>query len=194
MTLRLPTFVLGLLLAGAAAAAPLQQTETLSVGPAPGTLAIDAVSGRVIIGSTASSRGGSASLAVLERSGKLTTVATSSGTLDVAVSSARRKAVAALDWDGTVAIVDLDTLATTSLVAGKRPSKVIIDDRAGVAYIVGNDMQMDMSTGWPTATSTAYVSVIDLATNAVQTYSMGGYAPVDGALSPDGKRLYVIGN
>ena len=184
----------GLALASTAGAAPLQQTETLNVGQAPSTLAVDAATGRVIIGNMATSRGGSASIAVLDRSGKLTTIATSSGSLDLAVSSKYRKAVAALDWDGTVVIVDLDTLGTTSLAAGKRPSKVIVDDARGVAYVVGNDMQMDMSTGWPTATSTAYVSVIDLASNAVKTYSMGGYAPVDAALGPEGKRLYLIGN
>ena len=145
---------LGLLLCSIAAAGPLQQTETLTVGAGPSTLAIDAVSGRVVIGNTATSRGGSASVAILDRGGRLTTVATASGALDVAVSSAHRKAVVALDREGTVTIVNLDSLATTSLVAGKRPSKVLVDDRAGVAYVVGNDMQMDMSTGWPVATST----------------------------------------
>jgi DNA-binding beta-propeller fold protein YncE len=174
-------------------AAPIQQSETLSVGPVPTTLAVDAASGKVIIGNAGAGRGQPGSVAILERSGKLTTVATTSGPLDVTVSATRRKAIATLGWEGLAALVDLDTLATTSLAVGKGPLKSLIDDRAGVAYVIGVDRQMDMSTGWPQATSTTYVSVIDLATRAVQTYSSIGFAPEDAALSPDGKRLYIAG-
>lgn len=190
---RLAAAVCALALGTQGVAAPIQQSETLTVGPVPTTLAVDAASGKVIIGNAGSGRGASGSVAVLDRGGKLTTVATSSGPLDVAVSSARRKVVAALGWEGLVTLIDLDTLATTSLSAGKGPVKSLIDDKAGVAYVVGGNREMDMSTGWPMATSTMYVSVIDLATHAVQTYSSVGFAPEDAALSPDGKRLYITG-
>ncbi|HET7768077.1 MAG TPA: hypothetical protein VFN74_04825, partial [Chloroflexota bacterium] len=186
MPARVLTALAALAVACAATAAPLQQVENLNVGPAPSALAVDAVSGRVIVGNSGSGRGQPGSLAVLERSGKLTTVATPSGPLHVAVSAARRKAVATLDREGAVAILDLDTLALRTLAAGRGPRLSLIDDAAGKAYVIGAERAMDLPRGW--------VSVIDLATYEVQSYSSVGFAPEDAVLAADGKRLYLVGN
>ncbi len=191
---RLAIAIWTLLLGSQGIAAPLQQSENLTVGPTPSSLAIDAINGRVVIGNAGASRGQPGSVSVLDRSGKLTTVATSSGPVHVAVSSARRKAFAAMGFEDRVAIIHLDTLATASAPTGKSPLKTVIDDRSGKAYVIGRTLEMDMSTGWPRATSTVHVTVIDIATAAAQTYSSVGFAPEDAVLSPDGKRLYVMGS
>lgn len=174
-------------------AAPIQQSETLSVGPVPTSLAVDAPSGKLVIGNASASRGGSGSVAVLDRSGRLTTIATSTGPHHVAVSSTLRKAVAALSWDNRAVVVDLDTMQSASVPTANNPTKIVIVEKAGLAYVVGKTMEMSMAGGVPYATSNGFISVIDLRTLAVQTYPMPGFAPDDLAASPDGKRLYVVG-
>jgi DNA-binding beta-propeller fold protein YncE len=181
-------------LVASASAAPLLQTERFPVGPVPMALAVDPASGKVIIGSASLGRGGAGAVAVLDRSGKLGSLAIASNATHVALHPTLRKAIALQSWQNLATIIDIDTLQGVTVPTGNNPTKSVIVESTGLAYVVGKTMEMSMAGGGFSATSNGFVTVIDLRSHSSHVYPMPGFAPDDLAVSPDGKRLYVVGS
>jgi len=191
---RILTAVAGLAIAWSVAAAPLQKSESLAVGPMPSSLAVDVRTGKVLIGNAGPGRGAGGSLAILDRSGKLTTVATATGPYHVAVSPALRKAVAVQPWASQATVVNIDTLEAATVATASNPTKTVIVERSATAYVLGKTQEMSMAGGVMSATSNGFITAIDLRTHATHVYLLPGFAPDDLAASPDGSRLYVVGS
>jgi hypothetical protein len=104
----------------------------------------------------------------------------------IAVSAALRKAVIGQFNCECVAIVDLDTLAMTSAVAGLNQVAISIVDTTGLAYVAATG-----SMGATAGTST--ISAVDLRTGQSTSYPVSGFGVVDMVANAAGTRLYLIG-
>src|SRR4051812_18149115 len=92
----------------ASPAAAVQRSDTLAIGPSPQMAHADATSGKVFVVNAGVSRGGPGSIAVLERSGRITTIGLEIAPVATAASTALRKVLVA-GGTNQLAMLDMDS-------------------------------------------------------------------------------------
>jgi DNA-binding beta-propeller fold protein YncE len=161
----------------------LQRTETLAVGKAPVHVATDAASGRVFVANAGGPRGEAASITVLERDGRATTLATASAPSQIAVSTRHRRAVALHPGANHASVIDTDTLEVKSAITGINPTRVVIAEATGRAYVISRGA----------AAGTGSITEIDLRSSLARTYSLGDLTPEGAVVNAAGTSVAVIG-
>ncbi|HET7732051.1 MAG TPA: hypothetical protein VFK48_18660 [Usitatibacter sp.] len=179
---------------GSLAIAAPQSAETVAIGRVPSAVALDPVSGRAIVANAGGGRGSGGSIALLGQDRVVTTLAEDGGPLHVAVAARQRKAVVVQSWSDRVSVVDLDTMRASSVAAPRSPSRTVIDESRGLAYVIGKDVRFVQDNGAMRGIAESFVTVIDLSTGMAKTYPMPGFGAEDVALAPDGSRLFVVGS
>ena len=168
-------------------ASSLQQSETVPVGNTPIYAASDPVSGRVFVANAGIGRSSAgSSVAVLDPNGVRTNLALSGAPRVIAVSALFRKAVVAQSGCDCAALIDVDTLATQTVAAGRNSLRVLVVEATGYAYILNVG-----STGGIPGTGT--LTEINLRSGASSTYPVPDIGVGDFAANASGTRLYVIG-
>ena len=169
------TIVAGALAAFAMGAGATQRTETVSLGATPVAAWRDAESGAVVTATEGARAGG---LALLERSGRITTIALPGQ--PVALSGAAHRAVVGLA-NGRAAVVDLSSLQVRPvMLAADAVVRVVAGERLATAYVLGR-------SGRDTV-----VTAIDLKTLATRSTVVDDALPVDIAYDASSDRVAVL--
>lgn len=172
----------------ASLAAAALQVENVAAGKAPLHVAVDAATGRAFVASPGNPRAAEPpSIVVLELNGRSVTLPTAAAAAQVAVSGAFRRAVAVHPAAGFATLIDVDTLQVRTVTTGLNPSRVVISERAGMAFVLGRGAVTALGTGSGT------VTLIDLRSGLARTYLVEGFTPENAVAGADGTRLYILG-
>lgn len=175
-----------LLLAGIAfvfsAAASLQRVDAVSVGKGPQHAAADPVTGRVFV-ANGGRAGEAGSLAVLDPGGRLTTLATSAGVSHMVLTARHRRAVLVHPSANQATVIDVDTLQSRTVMTGIGPSRALVVEGTGIAYVIGAGLR----------TGSGSITEIDLRSGFARTFPVPGLAPVGLVASAGGSHLFLLG-
>ncbi len=161
----------------------LQRTETLTVGKAPVHVATDAASGRVFVANAGGARGEGSSITVLDRDGRATTLATASAPGQIVVSARHRRAIALHPGANHATVIDTDTLEARGAITGINPTRAVIAEAIGRAYVVARGP----------APGAGSVTEIELRSGLARTYALGDLTPESVAVNAAGTSLVVVG-
>ncbi|HYC36996.1 MAG TPA: YncE family protein [Usitatibacter sp.] len=182
--IRAAAFAAAMTAAVALPAAAAQQVETLAVGKAPLHAGVDSATGKLFVANAGRS-GDGMSIAIVEPSGRQVTLATSEAPGNVAVSAAQRRAVIVHPAGSYATLVDTDTLQVRTVTTGLNPSRVVVVERTGFAYVIGK--------GPAIGTGSGSITEIDLRSGFARTYPVPGFAPEHVVADPAGARIFLVG-
>ena len=155
----------------------------LAVARAPVSIAADAATGRVFVANAAGPRGEPASVTVLERDGRATTIATAAAPGQIAVSTRYRRALVIHTGANHATLIDTDTLEVRSAITGINPVRAVIAEATGRAYVIAKGP----------AAGAGSITEIDLRSSLARTYSLGDLTPEGAAVNAAGTSIAVIG-
>lgn len=156
-----------------------QRTETVTLGTGAMAAFADPATGKVFVALEGRGRAAPA-LAVLERGGRLSTLPLAGGAVAMAGSATLRKLV--IVQSGAVAtLVHLDSLKMTPVALPAAPSRVIVSERTGQAYVLARQAR------------DAVVTAIDLKTLVARTGVVRDLEPLAIAADAAAQRVYVLG-
>ena len=163
-------------------AAAQPRVELLPVGKGAPNTAVDAASGRLFVAHGAGRKDAS-SVSVVEADGRVVSLIHGPATTHIAVSAQHRRAIAVHASSNEATLIDVDTLQARTVLTGIAPSRVLVAENRGFAYVIGR--------GTPGASGS--VTEIDLRSGLARTFALPVPAPEDAALDATGRRLFVIG-
>ena len=158
-----------------------QRTELVAVGAAPSTAYADSLTGKVFV-MNAAPAGGTGSIAVRERNGRVATVTLDPAPVHFAASGVLRRVVVAQAGQQAT-VIDMDSLRATVLPVGPNPQRVVMAESTGMAYVIGRNANAADGT----------ITAIDLRYNAARTVTFAGFVPTVGAFDADSGKLYLAG-
>jgi hypothetical protein len=158
------------------------RAELLPMGKGAVNAAVDAASGRLFIAHGAG-RSDSSSVSVVDAGGRVTPIVHGPGAAYIAVSARHRRAIAVHPSSNEATVINVDTLQSRAVLTGIAPSRVLVAESRGFAYVIGR--------GSPGASGS--VTEIDLRSGLARTFALPVPAPEDAALDATGTRLFVIG-
>lgn len=158
------------------------RAEVVALGKGARHAAVDAVSGRLFVAHGAG-RGDAASVSVVEPGGRVTPLVHGPGAAHIAVSARHRRAIAVHPSSNEATVIDVDTLQARTVLTGIAPSRVLIAEDRGFAYVLGKAM----------AGASGSVTEIDLRSGLARTYALPIPSPEDAALDARGTHLFAIG-
>ena len=161
---------------------PQPRAEVLPVDKGALKAAVDAASGRLFVAHGAG-RNDASSVSMVDADGRVTSVVHGPATAHIAVSSRHRRAIALHPSSSEATLIDIDTLQARTVLTGIHPSRVLVAESRGFAYVIGK--------GSPGASGS--VTEIDLRSGLARTFALPIPSPADAALDASGKRLFVIG-
>jgi DNA-binding beta-propeller fold protein YncE len=166
-------------------AAALSRPEILPVAKGALHAAADPASGRLFVAHGGMGRADGVSLSVADPNGRVTPIAFGPGATHIALSARLRRAVAVHPSSNQATIVDLDTLQARTVITGISPSRAILSEGRGFAYVIGKGPAIETGSG--------SVTEIDLRTGFARTFPLPGFSPEGAIAHPAGTRLFVFG-
>ncbi len=159
------------------------RAEMLPVGKGAVNAAVDAASGRLFVAHGAARRDAS-SVSVVDAGGRVTSVVHGPATTHIAVSSRHRRAIAVHPSSSEATLIDIDTLQARTVLTGIHPSRVLVAESRGFAYVLGKG----------TAGASGSVTEIDLRSGLARTFALPLPSPTDAVLDASGTHLFAIGS
>lgn len=159
------------------------RADVLPLGKGARHAAVDAASGRLFVAHGAG-RGDAASVSVVEASGRVTPVVHGPGAEHIAVSARHRRAIAAHPASNEATVIDIDTMHARTVFTGIAPSRVLLAEDRGFAYVLGS--------GMPGASGS--VTEIDLRSGLARTFALPIPSPAAAVLDASGTHLFAMGS
>lgn len=178
-------FALAIALSLPALALALQRPEILPLGKGALHAAVDPASGRLFVAHGGMARADGVSVSVVDPNGRVAPLTFGPGATHIALSARHRRAVAVHPSSNQATIVDLDTLQARTVITGISPSRAIVSDNRGFAYVIGKGPAIETGSG--------SVTEIDLRTGFARTFPLPGFGPEGAIAHPAGARVFVFG-
>jgi DNA-binding beta-propeller fold protein YncE len=145
--------------------------------------AVDAASGRLFVAHGAG-RSDAASVSMVDANGRVTPVLHGPGAAHIAVSARHRRAIAAHPSSNEATVIDIDTMQARTVLTGIAPSRVLLAESRGFAYVLGKGM----------AGASGSVTEIDLRSGLARTFALPIPSPTEAVLDASGTHLFAIGS
>jgi DNA-binding beta-propeller fold protein YncE len=158
------------------------RADVLPLGKGAQHAAVDAASGRLFVAHGAG-RGDATSVSVVDASGRVTPVVHGPGAAHIAVSARHRRAIAAHPSTNEATVIDLDTMQARTVLTGIAPSRVLLAEGRGLAYVLGKGM----------AGASGSVTEIDLRSGLARTFALPIPSPASAVLDASGTHLFALG-
>lgn len=174
------------LLCACALALPLlaqPRADVLPLGKGVRGAAVDAASGRLFVAHGAG-RGDAGSVSVVDANGRVTPVVHGPGATHIAVSARYRRAIAAHPSSNEATVIDIDTMQARTVLTGIAPSRVLLAEDRGFAYVLGRGMEG----------ASGSVTEIDLRSGLARTFALPIPSLVGAVLDRSGTRLFALGS